>query len=175
MNKKKYKFESCSEVVQFTPVEQLFNKKQLQKIAKLNIRPHQCHYNSVLMSLHFNCGYCDGIFCGCLDHAFNYIIKGGRTYYFDITAYMQNKEDKSGITTVVLRRYAANDILQLIDDLQVAFVTTSVTYTEKFGNITISDSGEIINVNTSEDSFELTKKNIDLYSKAVQMENQKKL
>jgi hypothetical protein len=88
---------------------------------------------------------------------------------------MQNKEDKSGITTVVLRRYAASDILQLIDDLQVAFVTTSVTYTEKFGNITISDSGEIINVNSSEDSFELTKKNIDLYSKAVQTGNQKKL
>ena len=75
-----------------------------------------------------------------------YIIKDKRIYYFDITAYMQDKENKSGITTVVLRRYAASDILQLIDDLQVAFVTTSVTYTEKFGNITIGDVTRIIDM-----------------------------
>jgi hypothetical protein len=173
--KKKYKFKSCCEVVHFTPVEQLFNKKQLQRIADMDIQPHQCHYNSWQMSFYFNCGYCDGIFCGCMDHAFNYVIRKGQIHYFDITAYRQHRSsEESGVTVVALRRYAANDIIRVVNDVHMAFVTTSLNYTETLGHFTISDSGEIVKMDSTEANLELTKKKMDLYEKAIRMEQQKK-
>lgn len=172
--KKRYKFRKCCEVVEMTPVEKLFSKKKIQRLRNMDLKQHQCHHNSFQVSLWFGCGYCEGVFCGCCDHAFNFVEKKGKRYYFDATAFSQGREEKV-LEIVALRRYKADDIIRLFSDCGMVFVTTSVIVDEngKSGFI-VNDNGEIEKIEPaliSSFSLDAAQKKINAFNDALKKNN----
>lgn len=97
------------EEIEFTDVEALFTKAEIKKILKhARVKQHQCHKNSYKVAEFLNCGICEGAIMVGLPHAFNYIIRNGKKFYFDITDYNNIRKkiyDDPTKTAVVLRIY----------------------------------------------------------------------
>ena len=147
-----YRFQFRHERVEFTPLSQLFTEEQLAKILDLDLVQHQCHFNAAKVASLFDCEYCEGMFAGAFDHAFNSIEKDGQRFYFDATEFINNAGDADVVPsfdTVVFRAYSAKEIMDVFGDFETAFVTTGIAYTHKFGSFTIDDDGKVVELKTA--------------------------
>ena len=147
-----YRFQFRHERVGFTPLGVLFTEEQLKKILDLDLVQHQCHFNAAKVASLMKCEYCEGMFAGAFDHAFNSIEKDGQRFYFDATEFINNAGDASVVPSfdmVVFRAYSADEILKVYSDFEMAFVTTGIAYTHKMGSFTIDDDGKVVELKTA--------------------------
>lgn len=128
------------EVIKFTPIENLFNEKELKRmIAMVNPRTHECHRNSCFLAyickssyptLEYNEGIIDNVFA----HSFNSIVVSGVRHYFDITSYINFKKYNISRNSegVLLRSYSPNEIFKkfLEDDLYYCTVELDGTVSD---------------------------------------------
>lgn len=142
---KTYRFINKCELVKMTPLTEIFDELEIMKIKKLCLKPHMCHWNSAQTAQLFKCEYCEGVFCGLFDHAFNSIERNGTVYYFDVTAFINNQSKPFDV--MMLRMWSYKDIFELFRDFKMAFVSSGLSsYNKKIGSFWINDAGAVENI-----------------------------
>lgn len=113
---------NVSEEIVLTPIEELFDEKELlDMIMKIKPRLHYCYIHSCLFAhlmkeKYPSIEYHEGIYeIGLYAHAWNSIVKDGQKYYFDFTGYFVEK--KTGLprayNAVLLRTFSPKEIFKV--------------------------------------------------------------
>lgn len=111
------------EVIELTPIEELFSEKEIWDMFLL-IKPklhhcyeHSCRLAHYLKKKYPTIEYHEGIYSdGLILHAWNSIVKDGKRFYFDFTGYFLEKSRKIERwgDAILLRTYSPKEIYDLM-------------------------------------------------------------
>ncbi len=145
--KKHFHFTNKSEIIHFTPITEIFDQFEIDLIESWRFREHECHKNSMLTALMFNCEYCEGLISnGTIEHAFNKIERHGQTFFFDVTEYILRKNPfhvKPWDEALLLRLFSKDRITEVHLFFDLHFVTLSLANHKDLGLITIDNDGYV--------------------------------